>query len=201
MTKDTLFKAVCGAVGAVVGAVVGYFTGAHRGRKKGYSEAMERYLEANTGLDEEPAPSPDAKLSVEEKLEDIVSHYDEPEETDLEVGGIDFGEKADVLEEEITSYSKPKKNKGKAHAISLDEFGSDGYSTITVLLYREDATLTESDGETVIQNWKEVGAEVIQKLILDDEHDRAYTRNDVTQTDYEIVALDEKFADEGGVSD
>lgn len=201
MSKDTLFKAICGAVGAVVGAVVGYFIGAHRGRKKGYSEAMNRYLEANTGLDEEPAPSLDAKLSVEEKLEDIVSHYDEPEETDLEVGGIDFGDQADVLEEEITSYSKPKKNKGKAHAISLDDFGSNGYSTITVLLYREDATLTESDGETVIQNWKEVGAEVIQKLILDDEHDRAYTRNDVTQTDYEIVALDEKFADEGGVSD
>ncbi len=201
MSKDTLFKAVCGAVGAVVGAVVGYFTGAHRGRKKGYSEAMERYLEANKGLDEEPAPSPDPKLTVEEKLEDIVNEYNsEPEETDLEVG-IDFGDKADVLEEEITSYSKPKKNKGKAHAISLDEFGSDGYSTITVLLYREDATLTESDGETVIQNWKEIGAEVIQKLILDDEHDRAYTRNDVTQTDYEIVALDEKFADEGGVSD
>lgn len=201
MSKDTLFKAVFGAVGAVVGAVVGYFTGAHRGRKKGYSEAMERYLEANTGLDEEPAPSPDPKLSVEEKLEDIVSSYDVPEDEDLEISSVDFGDQADVLEEEITSYSKPKKNKGKAHAISLDEFGANGNQTITVLLYREDATLTESDGETVIQNWKEIGAEVIQKLILDDEHDRAYTRNDVTQTDYEIVALDEKFADEGGVSD
>ena len=158
-------------------------------------------MEANEGLDEEPAPHIEF---AEDTIDDILEQYNEPEDTDLEdtdLEEIDFGGKADVLEEEITSYSKPKKSKGKAYEIDLDDFGETGYSTVMVYLYREDATLTESDQETVIQNWREIGPDTIQKLLLDDEHDRAYTRNETTGVDYEIVALDEKFSDEGGVDD
>lgn len=198
LNKSAFIKALCGAVGAVAGAVTGFLVGGRIGFKKGYSEALKRYQEVNEGLDEEPAPPLDPKLSVEEKLENIVNEYCEPEETDLE---IDFGGKADILEEEITSYSKPRKNKGKAYAIDVDTFGTSGYPTQTVFLYREDATLTQDDGSTVIQNWREVGAEAVQRLMLDDEHDRAYTRNDISRVDYEIVALDERYSDEGGVDD
>ena len=198
MNKSVLIKGVCGVVGAIAGAVTGFIVGGKIGFKKGYSEALKRYQEANEGLDEAPAPTPDVKLNNNDTLRDIVKEYEEPEEEEMD---IDFGDKADILEEEITSYTKPRKNKGKAYAIDMDTFGTSGYPTQTVFLYREDATLTQDDGTTVIQNWREIGADVVQQLLLDDDHDRAYTRNDIAKIDYEIVALDERFNDEGGVDD
>ncbi len=198
MNSNVSFNGLCALAGAVVGSVVGFIVGRRRGLKKGYYDALRRYSEVNDESEEEQTESDEStEEDALEKLGDIAEAYIdiEPEEEELD---IDFGGKADVIEEENESYSRPKKNKGKPYVINGAEYGEDGYEMKVVKLYRRDAKLVWDDTKEVISNWRELGPDIIQKLEIDLDVNILYVRNEQTKTDYEIEAIDD-FWDDGGL--
>ena len=95
-----------------------------------------------------------------------------------------------------TNYSKKEEeeeNLEKPYVISPDDFDENGYKTIT-LTYYSDGILSDERGN-IIEDVDDVVGEDALTSFGEYEDDSVFVRDDRRETDYEILADDEKYSD------
>lgn len=137
----------------------------------------------------------DEKVDVDSDVSDDIS-TDEPIEEGMEDRYVNYAQyyKSDSVEEKtVKSKEVVTKTMKKPYIISPDEFGSMGYSEISLTYYSDGILTEEGDSEKLSIN-ETIGANNI-KHIGEEAQDALYIRNDEKEIDYEILSVEERYTD------
>lgn len=96
-------------------------------------------------------------------------------------------------EKNVTTEVAATKTMKKPYIIPPEQFGSMGYSEISLTYYSDGILAEEGDSEKLPIN-ETIGANNI-KHIGEDAQDALYIRNDEKEIDYEILSVNEKYTD------
>lgn len=176
MNKAALISFVCGAV---IGAVCVHFV--EKSRHEEEIESVKETYRANAGKKVIHMPEKDA---AHENIQNPDTGKKEGEPVKKNI----FTEYQD-----LTRRYDGTSQKKDIYPIPPDEFGDEeNYDRVTYYYYN-DGVVADEDGDRVMDLEEKIGDGL--DYLGEYEPDSSYVRNDNLETDYEILAVDEKYTD------
>lgn len=185
--SNTLSKIIMFVAGAAVGSAVTW-----KLVKTKYEQIAQEEIDAVREVyysckeeNEETVVSGNISV-VEEKNEETVE-YEAIATKYVSEAPAEKPEKKDVKEE-------VKNNMDEPYVITPDEFDENGYDVVT-LFYYADGVLATADGNEVIDNVNELVGEDSLTHFGEYEEDSVFVRNDIMETDFEILKDCRRFSE------
>jgi hypothetical protein len=193
--------------GAVVGAAVGTTV-----TVLAYQKEKKKWIEAAGKEDPKPATHEDAIVTdreemrsyyieqlrdlgfdVYDSLEDDIYDNSVEETSKSRVNPIDYEEDEDTEEIEEGDDSSPIEPNPDPYEIPSHEFGNkEFYEAATLQFYKLDKVMTD-DNYDFVDDWTNHIGHLEERLSGEDK-DAIYIRNEVEQTDYEVLIFNDSYA-------
>ena len=193
--------------GAIVGAAVGTTV-----TVLAYQKEKKKWIEAAGKEDPKPATHEDAVVTdraelrsyyidqlrdlgfdVYDSLEDDIYDNSIEETSKSRVNPVDYEEDEDTEEIEEGDDNSPIEPNPEPYEIPSHEFGNkEFYEAATLQFYKIDGVMTD-DNYDFVDNWTtHIGH--IEARLSNENKDAIYIRNEVEQTDYEVLIFNDSYA-------
>lgn len=187
--NNKLFNVLIFSVGISIGSIITYFKVKEKFEKKSQEDidAMREHFEKRYSKE-----TPKKKTSTEkENVKEKKKTYEVKTDEEVRVAYNNFAKKynKESKEEKVDEISE------EPYSISPDDLGNKGYEVVD-LTYYENGYLVEDLSLEIMENPEEYIGKNFIKHFGDYEENVAFIRNDILETDYEILYEAEKYENE-----
>ena len=189
--NNILSKVIIFTAGAVVGSGVTYLLVKEKCARDAQVEidkVVEDFMHRDDNVNKGVAET-DVDMSVEPNDEVDEEHVEE-EFNDI------------VKNEGYVAYAKDRLNKKeekndmkRPYVIEPEEFGEEGYPTVSLWYFEGDETLVDNHQRKIIRNADELVGEDFADHFGEYEDDSVFVRNDELEIDYEILRDERSFSE------